>query len=363
MTTCALAVRPKSAVPIWLAAILLGLLATVRTSFGDVKDAGKFFGQQAVQSANDAISDLQSRYHKDVVVETFSGIPADRTADYSPQDKDAFFAKWARDRFANLHVNGIYVLICKDPPFLKTEIGQKTIERDFTAANGRELSSKMLAAFKAKQFDDGLQTGIAYIRDTLAQNTSRQSSANTAMPNYPPANSTPTYAPPVYPSSSSGGFGGIGIFGIFLLLFVVMIVIAVVRRVFSGPGYSGMNSGGGNWGNNQGYPPVNYGNGGGSGGFGRGFLGGLLGGAAGGYLYDQMSHRDQQNTSNSGNYDPPASSFPSSHNDNGIASNQDTGGGSFDNSGFGGGGNDSSGGGDFGGGGGGGGDNSGGGSF
>src|SRR5262245_48620372 len=63
---------------------------------------GDFFTERALKKANDIIADIKKSHGKDVFVETFKEVP--KAYKDNPD-------KWAADRFRQLQVNGVYVLI------------------------------------------------------------------------------------------------------------------------------------------------------------------------------------------------------------------------------------------------------------
>src|ERR1700687_2122828 len=83
-----------------------------------VKDEASFFSPKAIQQANDGIRDIKDRFHKDLVVETFKTVPAnkvDQVAKMDGQARNQFFEEWVRDRARQEGVDGIFVLICQKP--------------------------------------------------------------------------------------------------------------------------------------------------------------------------------------------------------------------------------------------------------
>ncbi|MBV8779811.1 MAG: TPM domain-containing protein [Phycisphaerae bacterium] len=338
----------------WLVTFLLAILFGAAMAGAEVRDQAHFFSDSAIDQATRTISQIDSQYHKQVVIETFPSIPSDLQGSYNAAQKDQFFDQWAKQRFGAAGVNGIYVLICKDPPYLKPEVGAKTGQKAFTLADSRELGQKMLADFKQRQFDQGLTDGLNFIQSTLAAHANEvRTQGNSATPSYPPVNTQQSYPPP-YSQRTSSSSSGIGWFGLIVIFIIIVFVIRLFRGFLGnfGGGMSNM-AGPSNYGG--GYGGYGYGGGGGGGGFGRGFLGGLLGGAAGSWLYD----RERGNTGiwgggNSGPMDTGSGGggFGGGGdvfggNDAGTPMSGDSGGGGFGDSGGGGGG----GGGDSGGGG------------
>jgi len=106
-------------IPVLLAG-WLGLIAPASAAVAPViKDDAKFFSAEAVDRANKKIKEIAQKYNKDLLIETFPEIPEDRRKDYKEEDKRQFFEKWARERAHDNAVNGVYVLICKEPPHLQ----------------------------------------------------------------------------------------------------------------------------------------------------------------------------------------------------------------------------------------------------
>jgi uncharacterized membrane protein YgcG len=261
-----------------LLASLLGGAASARAASG-VRDAGNFFTPNAISRANDIIYDIHARLGKDLLIETFPTIPDDLKSHYDPQEKPRFFSQWAHQRFAQEKLNGIFILVCRDPTYLQIIVGDQTADV-FRPANQQEMRQALLSAFHERNFDQGLTDAAEYVRSTLTRNMAGP--AQTALPN------TPIGAAP----------GGLGCFGIVLVMVAVFIVLRLLVTILgSGPrsGPSGTNPPGsgppgpgyaGGYGGPFGYGggPLGYG----SGGFGRGMLGGLLGGLAGNWPYDRM---------------------------------------------------------------------------
>ena len=314
-------------------AILLALLL-LSTALAEVRDNAGFFSADAVQRADAATQQMRRDLGRELVIETYPAIPTDRAQNYRPESKDQFFEQWGNERSVAVHVDGVYILINRDPAYLFVTAGNKTRQKDFTQDDERELRDAMLSLLKQKQYDAALDKAVEFVPQRIRDNRQRAGSAG----------GTGTYqAPPLpqgYPSGQAPGpaapspggtkfhFGGLVCFGLFIL-FVFFILRGIFgRRRFGG--YGGPNGGPGY----GGYPP-----GYGGGGFGRGILGGILGGMAGGWLGDKLSGR---NNPTYGAPPPPPDSgnaglggFNDSGGDTGFSGGA---GGSFDNSSGGGGG-------------------------
>lgn len=339
--------------PIWLLAPLILLLSGIisHAASNGVRDDAHFFSANAIQQANQVIQQIDQRHQKDLLIETVPTITADKKDEYDPQNKNTFFQRWADERAQQQGVNGVYILICKDPSHLQVEPGNKTRMRLFTLADRDQLSHRLLADFRQKQFDQGLMDAVQFVQQRMDTNSASSSTGSGSVPR----GGMPTYG---NTNSRQWSFGGVA-----CLIIGIVLLIVMIRGIFgrSGGGYYG---GSGGYYPPQGgaYPPGGYYGGGGyggGGGFGRGFLGGLLGGAVGGYAAQQWTQHQQ-----GGSYTPPASGGydPGTGSDTSFSA-PPGGGGDFGDAGGGGGGGGNfgggGGGGDFGGGGGGGGDSGG----
>jgi hypothetical protein len=329
---------------ILLPAMLLALMAgaAIAASGNGIHDDGKFFSDGAIAQATKIIDQIDQKHQKDLLVETIPSISDDQQAQLATEGKEAFFHNMADSRARAAGVNGVYILVCKDPSYLLVEAGKNTRQRAFTLDDVSALRTKLVSAFKQKQFDQGLIDGATFVQQRMNAHASASTGSGTMPPPMSSGNRFP--APPQ--SNQSWGIGGIA-----CALIAIVFGIVALRGIFGRSrggyypqqgGYYPPQGGGGYPQQGGGYYPQQQG---GGSGFGRGFLGGLLGGAVGGYAADKWMHGGQ-----SGGSVPP--------------SGGDSAGGSFGGSSSGpdfGGGGDASAGGDFGGGGGGGGDFSGGG--
>jgi len=71
---------------------LASCFALASTAFSrDVSDEAKFFSPEAIRKANTEIAQFKDKYHKDIVVETFQGIPDNKKAEYQPDKKNEFY--------------------------------------------------------------------------------------------------------------------------------------------------------------------------------------------------------------------------------------------------------------------------------
>src|SRR5580704_4362607 len=293
---------------LWLpAALSLWIGSSAFAITPEVKDNASLFSTSAVEKANRQIAEIQRRFHRDLVIETFPTVPKDKVDQVSKMDKTErakFFEAWALSRAQHEEVNGIYALITKDPHHFTVLVGEKTRLHDFTMKDREHLADVLTASFKKKDFDGGLLEGVAYVEKTMAENKGEKTSntggilgipsAKGLLDQMPLGHATVKHNAPV-----AGGGGGmswvIWLIVIVLGLWFVLAILRGIGRAMFGGGGGGMPRGGmGGPGYGAGPGPGGYGGygpgvgGGGGGGFMSGMLGGPFGAAAGNWLYDSF---------------------------------------------------------------------------
>lgn len=175
----------------WLAA---GLPA--RALAPEVRDEGGFFSAAAVRQANEVLREIQKKHKIDLLVETFRTPPAARQKEIrdakgKSQTLGKLFQDWATDRTRTTGVEGIYLLLCKDPAFLVVEVHQETRRKAFTAADRDELRGKvMVPKLNKNDNDQALLDGVRFVRDRLDKNLA---AATPPVPTAP--RTTPTALP------------------------------------------------------------------------------------------------------------------------------------------------------------------------
>src|SRR5215218_10050578 len=98
---------------------LLGFVATpsarAAETLAGVVDNGKFFSQDAVAKANKQLVDLERKHGKSLRVETYQGIPDELKDRYAPEYKAEFFQRWTWRRARELGLEGVMVLVNREP--------------------------------------------------------------------------------------------------------------------------------------------------------------------------------------------------------------------------------------------------------
>jgi len=304
------------------AAAFLGTAAS-RAGLGGIQDNGAFFSEQARAEGSRIIGDVERTLKKDIVVETFKEAPENTKNGANLADKTAanqFFQQWAEKQAQQQSVNGIYILLVKQPSHLQVVVGNQTLKQAFTASDRDSLVATMLTKLRAKQNDAALLDGLNFAASTM------RAHAGVTGHGAPAGRGE---SRPVAQGSSWGW-----VLPVVIGAAVLWIVFGLLRSLFGGSAN-----------------PAGGLQGGGGGGFGRSLLGGLFGAAAGMWMYDQFfgSHSNAAPPMDPGSTggDSGFSGQDTDYTSSGGGFGDDSGGGSGggDSGGFGGG--DSGGGGDF----------------
>ena len=91
----------------------------------EIRDDAKMFSPAALKKADEGIRKIYVDHDRDVLIETFASVPADDLEKVKAMDKTEkteYFTRWAKARVTQRGVNGVYVLICKEPKFLNSNL-------------------------------------------------------------------------------------------------------------------------------------------------------------------------------------------------------------------------------------------------
>lgn len=300
--------------PVLACTLLLGV-AGARAA-GGIQDDGAFFSEFAKVNAAGTIKDVAARLHKDIAVQTFASVPEDMKATVLQPSKASAnqgFSKWADQLAREKGVNGVLILLVKQPAHLQVVVGTDTQRQAFTLLDRETLVKRMLGQLRQKKNDDALIDAVNFISTTMGAHHK-----GVAAP----------YASKTH-SAQQGAGSWLPTIGIVLLIWLGFSLIRGLFRAMSG----GTSGAGG-----VGQPSY------GGGGFLQNMMGSMFGAAAGMWMYDQFF----------GSHSSAASSFGADSSDatphdsgfSGIDTDYTSSGGSFgDDSG-----SSFDGGGDFGGG-------------
>jgi uncharacterized protein len=314
--------------PALLAAVLAVAPAAAATP--EVRDDAGFFSASAIHKANEIIRDIEQRDHKDLLIETFKSPPDDKVKLMERAERDRFFNTWAIERAKEAELNGVYVLICKEPGHIQIEVGNKTLHKTFTVENRNHLRDLLAERFRAKEFDKGLLEGVEYVRDAMRENLAGAPSRSEGPPVLPGPQGTP--APETAPNIGIGwGWlcpAALVVGGLLLVGVIVLSLLRSFSRPMGGGGYGpGYGPGPGGYGPGYGAPAPGYG--GGGGGFFSSLFGSLFGSAAGNWAYDRFfrgsapsapwpNQQASQAPGNFGYSEPPGSQVDTSYSGTGA---------------------------------------------
>jgi TPM domain len=150
----------------------LALAAPAGAVAPEIRDEGKFFSPEAVKKANEQIRDLFAKYGKDLLIESFASVPADKldkVKAMTSAEKTDYFHKQAVERARQRVVKGVYVLITREPTFLYIEITPDAREVFAT----QPLREVLLSNFREKRFDEGLAALVKAVQEKLEKASSR----------------------------------------------------------------------------------------------------------------------------------------------------------------------------------------------
>jgi uncharacterized membrane protein YgcG len=238
------------------------LLGTARAgAAGSIQDDGAFFSEFAKVNAMGTIKDVATRLHKDIVVQTFAAVPAEMKSAVLLPDKAAAnrgFSQWAEQLARAKQVNGVLILLVKQPAHLQVVVGTETQRQAFTLTDRATLVQRMLEQLRQQKPDDALIDAVNFIATTMSAHRNGGAAASGAKAL----------------STQQGGNSWLYTIGIVLLIWLGFSLIRGLFRAMSGGGVGGVGGVG-----QPGY---------GGGGFMQNMMGSLFGAAAGMWMYDQF---------------------------------------------------------------------------
>src|SRR5262249_14034496 len=200
----------------------------------EVKDDGKVLGEEVIKKANAEIKTIKEQFKKDLVIETYKELPADDKEAYEKVAKDRketakFFAKWAQRRAEKMEVNGVYVVVFRNPTHLEIEVGTETGKKAFTLDDRTKVGELLSAKIKEKEFDKAWLEATAFVHDTIKTNTKQAAVERHTAPVL--AQSQPVHQEPRPSQGRQAMFGSLGsvlCMGLVVVL-VIWVVIGLIR--------------------------------------------------------------------------------------------------------------------------------------
>lgn len=183
-------------------------LAFLRERFADkllpapvvnaVEDHAGYFSADAVKKAAAKIKDINQASKKPITIETLAKLPAgksDEVKKMSREARNSYFDKLAQDRAVETRADGVFVLICKEPPHIQIALGAETRKKAFTQADQKHLL-ELLQKEMGRRPDDALVKGVEFIDDKVRANLHVAAKAPVVVPT-PTSPTLPT--PPTTP--------------------------------------------------------------------------------------------------------------------------------------------------------------------
>lgn len=137
----------------------------------EVKDYARYFSAIAVQKANADLRALPRGPGKDVAIETFPTPPPDqvqRVEKMSATDREKYYKGWAEERAKQAKLDGVLILITKQPRHLLVDRHGTTARKLYSDAEINQLTKVLLDRFRANEYDQGLFDAVRILREKLA---------------------------------------------------------------------------------------------------------------------------------------------------------------------------------------------------
>ena len=116
-----------------------------------IHDEGQFFSTQAKEQADEKIAKLKREHNRDLVIETLKKINIPESVQAKGPDAiNKFVTDFAARQFNREEVDGVYILISKEPAKFRVHVGKNTVQRLFTYSDEKKLE---------KILEDGLRRG------------------------------------------------------------------------------------------------------------------------------------------------------------------------------------------------------------
>jgi len=169
---------------LFVASLLLCTTAG-RASIHQVWDQGHFFQPETLLQMETILEDIDAKFNKDLMIETFSSIPDQKKPELQEKGKDQFFVDWAMSEGGRLKVNGIIILISADPRYIRIELGLDTRRKAFTEKDRDELVRILFPPFKNNEYDKGIIAAAEFVRDRMARNLAEHPTTQTQSTSQP----------------------------------------------------------------------------------------------------------------------------------------------------------------------------------
>lgn len=170
-----------------LVACLLVTGAAAAIEKPEVRDEEGFFQPETVEKANAIIRTLKQDFGKDLVVETFKSVPEHSVKEVKSMTSRRmarFFQEWAEERASMLGVDGVFILLCKQPPYATVVVSEYLQERGFSEANRSAIARLLPTSWTSRSRDTKFLQAIEKTRKEMIR--ALQTKPAPAVPPTPP---------------------------------------------------------------------------------------------------------------------------------------------------------------------------------
>ncbi len=144
-------------------------LALAQLAEEGVLDEAHLFSPDAIAAARAKIQELRREYHCAVFIDTVNQAPASgwsRADSWSASVANTYFHEWAKERAQAFGVEGIFILICKDPWHVAVVVWLERFEAQFNAKD-RDGIERLLRNDLVKAPNETLLTTVDHIGAAL----------------------------------------------------------------------------------------------------------------------------------------------------------------------------------------------------
>jgi len=166
-----------------------------------VLDGADLFRPETIDKADAIIRQIKQSTGKDLMVESYKAIPDTMRPDYERKGRDIFHRDWVRERGRALQVDGVFILITRDPGRLQIGLGAKVVGHLFTERDRVELQQLMTNLFRQSKFDEGLLAGVEFVQKRIERNASAGGTGAAGGPILPPVGPAPAPLPETTPTA------------------------------------------------------------------------------------------------------------------------------------------------------------------
>jgi hypothetical protein len=157
----------------WSAVPAVGLLLAAHAVAvaPEVRDEGKFFSAEAIKKADERAAEIYRKYDRDVLIETYATVPAadvEKVKGMDAKERSQYSLSWAKERAQRRAVNGVYILICKEPRILRVGVEERG-PRKFPDGTQAEIDKVLKKELTDGHFDQVLEQALRIVEERLGK--------------------------------------------------------------------------------------------------------------------------------------------------------------------------------------------------